>query len=294
MTIDGEDPREALAAATRARLEGIADIPTLPSVLVHVWDLSTREDTSAQKLGLAMSADPGLTGAILRLANSAYFGFPGKVGTVTQAIVVLGFETVKSLAMGASVFRAIRPGPDSGIDPNEFFRHSLMTALGARVGMEKSAPRLAGSAFSAGILHDLGKLVIGEFLPEAAKDLAGRPDDGKSPEEAELDVLGMDHAEIGAWFAGRWSFPEDLTAAVRWHHAPDRAETHREYVAAVHLGDVIAHRIGADGSGRPTPPEPCPAAWTILGSDEGALDELVERARELESEQPVLEVTLGV
>ncbi len=270
----------------------------LPSVLVHVWDLSTREDTSARDLGHAMSADPGLTGAILRLANSAYFGFPRKVSTVTQAIVVLGFETVKSLAMGASVFRAIRPGPGLGIDPNEFFRHCLMTGLGARMVMERSAPRIAGSAFSAGIVHDLGKLVIGEFLPEFATDAQNHREDlgeeDTSPEATELDILGMDHAQIGAWFAGRWSFPEDLTAAIRWHHQPEQANAYREYVAAVHLGDVIAHRTGAGGSGRPSLPLPSPAAWAILGLDESVLEDLTEGAREMQKQQPGLEATLGV
>ena len=91
------------ADRTRARLRSIGDIPTLPPVLVQVWDLTTKAETSASDLGRVIGSDPGLTGALLRLANSAYFGFPRKVGTVTQAVVILGFETVKSLAMGVAV-----------------------------------------------------------------------------------------------------------------------------------------------------------------------------------------------
>jgi HD-like signal output (HDOD) protein len=274
------------AERTRARLERIAEIPTLPDVLVQVWELSRREETSAADLGRAMSADPGLTGAVLRLANSAYFGFPRKVATVTQAIVVLGFETVKSLAMGASVFRAFRASRDPELDPGEFFRHSVTAAHGARSLMSLVAPRLAGNAFSAGILHDLGRLVIAEFLPEEGAKIRVAAGDGRGAEEAERDVLGLDHADIGAWFASRWSFPEDLTAAVRWHHAPERAEAHGKTVAAVHLGDFVAHRVGAGGSGRPgaEPPSPSPSALAALGLDEVALEETIVSTRELEVE----------
>jgi HD-like signal output (HDOD) protein len=281
------------AESTLRRLERIADIPTLPAVLVQVWDLSTREETSAADLGRAMSADPGLTGAILRLANSAYFGFPRKIGTVTQAIVVLGFETVKSLAMGASVFRAIRPGADAGLDPTDFFRHSLTAALGARMVMERHAPRSAGDAFSAGILHDLGRLVMAEFLTGSRAAVQALVAEGSEPEAAEREVLGLDHAGIGAWFANRWSFPEELSAAIRWHHEPEAAESHRAIVAAAHLGDVIAHRVGAGGSGRPGPPDPSPSAFATVRLDDAGFEAMIDRARELRVDPEAVAVTLG-
>jgi HD-like signal output (HDOD) protein len=240
-----------------------------------------------------MSADPGLTGAILRLANSAYFGFPRKVATVTQAIVVLGFETVKSLATGASVFRAIRPGPGSGLDPDAFFRHGIAAATGARLAMERTAPRLAGSAFSAGILHDLGRLVIAEFLDGAREEVAKRIADGEAPEAAETAVLGLDHAAVGGWFAGRWAFPDDLTAAIRWHHDPTRAGEHAALACAVHVGDLVAHMSGSGGSGRPVPPTPDEAALARFHLDEAALAALADRTRELDADPRVLESTLG-
>ena len=268
------EANRARAKETREKLERIPEIPTLPAVLIKIWDLTSKSETSASDLAKAMGSDPGLTGAVLRLANSAYFGFPRKVSTVTQAIVVLGFETVKSLATGASVFRALNARGGDGLDPRSFFHHSLVTAMAARVLVERSSPQKAGTAFSAGILHDLGKLVIAEFLPEACGPIHESLAAGRSLEEAETAALGMTHSEIGAWFTGRWNFPEELAATVRWHHEPAEPKEHREYVAAVHLGDIIAYRTGAPGTDRVAAPEPHAAALQELAVDETALEEI--------------------
>lgn len=289
---EGKSP-EQLAERTRKRLASIGDIPALPPVLVQVWDLTSQENTSAKDLGRVIGADPGLTGALLRLANSAYFGFPRKVGTVTQAVVVLGFDTVKSLAMGASVFRALRSESDA-IDPAAFFHHSLMTGLASRLVMQRRNPSLAATAFSGGVLHDLGKLVIAEFLSDALPGIRERRAEGLAPEDAERAVLGMNHAEIGGWFAGNWNFPEPLAAAVSWHHAPGEAPDHGDYAAAVHLGDVLAHRAGAAGSGRTEPPAPDEAALAATGLDETTLSALLERVMETQVGAGTARATLGV
>jgi HD-like signal output (HDOD) protein len=257
--------------ATLERLERIEDIPALPAALVRIWDLATNVETSAEDLAKALSADPGLTGSVLRLANSAYLGFPRKVGTVKQAVVVLGFETVRNLATGASVFRALRGG---GLDGDALFRHGLATAVAARILMERRTPGDAGTAFCAGVLHDLGKLVVAAFLPAAHAELAGAVAQGQDYDEAELAAVGLSHPRVGEWFARRWSFPPELEAAVRWHHAPAEAPHHARCVAAVHLGDVAAHRCGAGGSGRPAAPEPQTEALGLFGITAEELDGL--------------------
>ena len=282
-----------LAERTRTRLEEIPEIPSLPTVLAKVWDLTSRENTSAEDLGRAMSADPGLTGAILRLANSAYFGFPRKVSTVTQAIVVLGFETVKSLAMGASVFRALNASRTHGIDGREFLQHSLTTAMAARLLIERrGATRKAGTAFAAGILHDLGKLVIAEFLATDASVIARKVAEGTPRHEAEVEILGLTHAEIGEWFADRWNLPEELVAAVRWHHEPGGAGDHREFVAAVHLGNVIAHRLLPRKDGGEAP-EPAPSSFDALGMDASILEAVAAQVESISTEAGPASTTLN-
>lgn len=264
--------------ATLDRLERIEDIPALPAALVRIWDLAINVEASAEDLAKALSADPGLTGSVLRLANSAYLGFPGKVSTVKQAVVVLGFETVRNLATGASVFRALR---GNRLDADELFRHGLATAVAARILVERRTPRQAGTAFCAGVLHDLGKLVAAAFLPEAHAAIAAAVASGEDYDRAELAALGMPHTRVGEWFALRWSFPEELAAAVRWHHAPAEAPGHAQCVAAVHLGDIVAHRCGSGGSGRPSAPEPRPEALQAAGISEGDLDALVTTVGEM-------------
>jgi HD-like signal output (HDOD) protein len=260
----------ALAERTQKRLESISDIPALPAVLARVWELTSKEDSSAADLGKAIGTDPGLTGAVLRLANSAYFGFPRKVSTVTQAIVILGFSTVKSLVAGASVFRSLKSSNAAGIDGGSFLRHSLAVAMGSRILVEQRAPQKAGTAFACGILHDVGKLVIAEFLGDAMQRIAERVRDGEPRDVAETAVLGLTHSDIGSWFATRWNFPEELTSAVRWHHHPAEATVHREFVASVHVADVLAHRhgVGADVVREdPTLDERALAILGITGAD---------------------------
>jgi HD-like signal output (HDOD) protein len=264
--------------ATLDRLERIEDIPALPAALVRIWDLATNMESSAEDLGKALGSDPGLTGSVLRLANSAYLGFPRKVSTVRQAVVVLGFETVRNLATGASVFRALR---GNRMDADALFRHGLATAVAARILVERCTPREAGTAFCAGVLHDLGKLVAAAFLPDAHAEVGAAVARGEDYDEAELAALGMPHTRVGEWFALRWSFPEELAAAVRWHHAPADAPAHAQCVAAVHLGDIVAHRCGAGGSGRASAPEPRPEALQTVRISGEELDALVATVGEM-------------
>lgn len=275
-------------AEVLAQLERVERIPSLPPVLLRVWDMASKEETSARQLGEVLSQDPGLTGSILRLANSAYFGFPKRVTTVTQAIVVLGFETVKSLAMGASVLHALRPSDGRWIEATGFLRHCLVTASAARVAILRRGAQKSGSAFAAGILHDLGKLVVAEYLPDLAAELAARNEAGDPLDESELGVLGMSHGEVGAWFATRWNLPDELVCSCRWHHEPAAADRHEGYVAAVHVGDVIAHRLGAGESGRHAPPTLDASALGTLGLQEGDLEEITNHVgSQMDPAEPV-------
>jgi HD-like signal output (HDOD) protein len=292
------DPRDAargreLATSTLDRLKRIEVVPALPDILIRIWDLVARDDTSAKELAEVMSRDPGLTGAVLRLANSAYFGFPRKITTVTQAIVVLGFNTVQGLATGASVFRTLQTQA-AGLDSRGFLQHSLVTAAAARKFASRRGVQRGGTAFAAGILHDLGKLVIAEYLNDCHQVIADRVGLGIPYEEAERAELGVTHQDVGAWFAGRWNLPGELAAAIRWHHEPEEGSEHLEMVAAVHLGDLTAHRIGANRSGRPQPPPLAPAALTMLDVTEEDLETVGrELTEQLENGHPA-DVPLGV
>jgi putative nucleotidyltransferase with HDIG domain len=213
---------------------------------------------------------------------------------VTQAIVVLGFATVKSLAVGASVFRALNARGQKMIDPTKFFHHSLMTAMAARMVIERDHPQKGGTVFAAGILHDVGKLVVAEFLGNAMPEILERVGGDVLWEEAEREVLGLTHSEIGFWFASRWKFPGELADAVRWHHDPAEAVLHRDHASAVHLGDVIAHRSGATGSGRRDVPEPSAVALQVLHVDEGMLAEFGKLVSGMVIDERGAGITLGM
>lgn len=253
------------------------DLPTLPAVVARVGEMVRNPRVSAGDVGKAISEDQALTAKVLRLVNSAFYGFPQQVNSITRAVVILGFSRIRNLALTASVLTAL-PSRHRAFSVHAFWTHSIATAVAsdaiARVlrytGEEENA-------FVAGLLHDVGKLAemhlfadeFGEVLERVARDdsLIG---------QAEEHVMGVTHAQIGGWLAERWNFPAALSVAIRLHHQPDLAREHRKLAMIVHLADILA-RAGALGSGGDMRiPVVEPTAWNELGVTRDALDRCMQ------------------
>lgn len=228
-------------------LKQIKTVPSLPSVVIRIRKYLNDPDVSFDKLARAIEHDPGLTANILQLANSAYFGWSRKIRTVKEAVTRLGtnriFQMVLCMSVAPLVRKAVR-GYD--MQANGLWEHSFATAITAEKMVAALGLRSREEAFTAGLLHDMGKVVLGTFVEvddQPIKAMVAR--DGVPFDEAERCVLGVDHAEVAAELLKSWKVPGDVVAAARWHHRPEEAEPqHRQIVDIVHLADALAMRMG--------------------------------------------------
>jgi HD-like signal output (HDOD) protein len=229
-------------------VENIKQLPALPLIVTRLIKVVNSPDTSAEDAADLIEKDPALTTKVLRLANSAFYGMPRSISSVSSAVVILGFNTLKSLVLSASVITMF-PGGGATIafDRLRFWKHSIVSAMVARtiaqhiMGVTIMDPQ---SAFCAGIMHDIGKLIFELFTPREYSAVCTRSQkDGMPLVEAEAAGMGITHAEIGHILADKWALPLELEAAIVHHHDPQAAKTIRELVTTIHLADGIAHRL---------------------------------------------------
>jgi putative nucleotidyltransferase with HDIG domain len=235
-------------------------------------------DTNAQagQIVELIAFDPALTAKILQRCNNAATALSGPVSNLDQAVTQVGFDAIYRLVAivtGETLLGAEQRG--YGIGRGELWEHSVTSALAARV----LARRLEGEAnlaFTAGLLHDIGKLVLGSFLEASQKSVLEETGAlGHSFVEAEKTILGVDHAEVGGRVLARWNFPEDLVSAVRCHHNPEQARPHERLAAYVHMGDIIAHCLGQAQGYESFAVRPKAEALEILEISPGEIDGLV-------------------
>lgn len=232
-------------------IENLRQLPSLPVVATRLMQVVNSPDSSADDAASLIEKDPALTSSLLRLANSAFYGMPRSISSVSSAVVILGFNTIRSIVLSASIIKAFPSrGEGKNFSHQQFWRHSILTALGAKLLVRKSISTLMldpEAAFCAGILHDIGKLIFEHCVAQDFNEACSfARENGISLLDAEKKLLGITHAEIGKILADRWALPIDLEEALVYHHAPHDAANGRELVAAVHCADIMAHRVGAD------------------------------------------------
>ncbi len=238
--------------------QSILTLPSLPTVTAKMLELVDNPRTSAAGLAKLIMQDQVLTARILKVANSSFYGFPREIGTVKLAVVVLGFDAVKEMGLGLSVLTTLRrESSGAGLDWSRFWQHSVAVASATRMLARSVCYRLAGEAFVAGLLHDIGRLVLTIYLYDDL-DMVHRlaVPGGMSQEEAETEVFGVTHAQVGAWLAEKWSLPPVLVEAIQYHDAPQNCPAERpELPLLVFLGNHLAHRARLGYSSMEAPRE---------------------------------------
>ncbi len=228
----------------------LKSFPSMPGAAVKLLVLMDDPDVNVSEIEAILGQDPGLTANILRLANSAYFGMPSKVGSIKQAVLLLGLKRLVQIVV-ASCVSAIMDKPVIGYDlpPGELWHHSIGVSVAAE-GLIKELKVDAGEEiFTAALLHDVGKLVVGEFIDKHIQEMEAALSQGVSFEKAENMILGTNHAEVGAQILTQWSFPPSIVSAVRWHHNPESAECPDMMLDIIHVANVLCLMIGV-GVGR--------------------------------------------
>ncbi len=230
--------------------DSIISLPTLPTVIAKMLELVDNPKTSASSLSNLVMRDQVLTAKILKMANSSFYAFPRQIATVKLALVVLGFENVKEMALSLSVLNTFKGENGRHFDSSLFWQHSIAVGAATRMLARETCYRLAGEAFVAGLLHDIGKVVLNQYLPaEFAKIQSMIFDDGISTEEAEMTVLGVTHAEVGSWLAERWNLPIILVEAIKYHMHPELCPRSPELALLVYLSDYLATKCNLGQSG---------------------------------------------
>ncbi|RMG63754.1 MAG: HDOD domain-containing protein [Calditrichaeota bacterium] len=233
------------------KVKNLARLSTLPHVAAKVTEMVENPRTSASTLAKIISSDQVLAARILRLANSAYYGFPRKISTINLAIVVLGFNALRDLVLSIAVVdRFLENQPDS-VDMDQFWRHALIVGMGARAISRLSGYPVPGECFVTGLVHDIGYLVLVQHFSALFEEIYQVAQETNCPfREAEKRVLGITHSDIGAWLAEGWNLPEKLVQAVKYHHEPEKALVHTDLVWIIHWADKVSYTIG-EGNGFP-------------------------------------------
>ncbi len=201
-------------------LDRVDDLPPLPAVAAKVMNMAEDDRTSAMDLAQVLATDQALTAKLIRISNSAYYGFARRISTVREAVVMLGFKQVRQVSVGASMMNAFkRSGVNDGFDVDLFWGHSVGVAVASEALAKKTLGAKPEDAFTAGILHDIGRLVLRQVMPEEFAHAVAIARSGElSLHEAEFETTGYNHDEIGQALGERWKFPGHLVDAVRCHH----------------------------------------------------------------------------
>jgi HD-like signal output (HDOD) protein len=235
-----------------------------------VQNLVDQPDTTAKELSSVIATDSTLTALLLKHANSPLYGFSKKIGTVALAVVVLGFDTVREIVMATSAMNSASSSfSGKNVSTQRFWSHSLAVASGARVIAQRWRTSLPGEAFVAGLMHDLGRLVLATEWPAAYKAvLAHALEKGIPTYQAEKKVMDVTHAEVAGWMGERWNLPKKILVSIREHHNVEMARTEPS-VCAIYLANNLAHREGFGHSKRePTPTIDEQALELVAGFDE--------------------------
>jgi putative nucleotidyltransferase with HDIG domain len=251
----------------RRVVDRIQGLPTLPAMLSSINRLMVNPRTSAKEIAQLISSDPAITSKVLRVVNSSFYGFPNRISTVTHAIVILGFNTIRSIVLSTSIFDALRKSqPAHGFDRAAFWRHSIGAGACSRVLARKLGYTALEEFFIAGLLHDVGKIALDSYLPDDfAKVVAKVREADCTMLEAEEAVLGVNHADVGGWLLQKWSLSQGLVDAVARHHSPALAGENLKPAAIVHVGDMLSRALQIGSGGDRRMPPLSDEAWTALG-----------------------------
>ena len=232
-------------------LKQVDTVSAMPIVAVRLAKLLKNPDESAETITETVQYDPVLTARAIQMANSAALGSGGQVSSLKSALVRLGNDQLLKMALASTVKPSIDKELDGYmLDPGELWKHSVATAVAAEVISKKLDKDFKEEAFTAGLLIDIGKIVMNIFVGNNASMIETETDGEKlSFHEAEEKILGIDHSEVGAEMLSQWNFPEEIVAAVRWHHEPDEAGEFSELATVIHIADSLAMMLGI-GLGR--------------------------------------------
>ncbi|PLX63066.1 HDOD domain-containing protein [Sedimenticola selenatireducens] len=272
----------------RQLIREAGDLVSLPKVCVRINQLVDDPTSSAQEIGQVISQDTALTARLLKIVNSAFYGFPGRIDTIARAITIIGTKELRDLALMTAACGMFTGIPPNLINMERFWHSSLACGVLAR-RLSKSCQVLhPDRLFVMGVLHDIGRLVMFQQRPIESRDILliskGRDD---LIVAAEREVLGFTHGEVGFELASDWQLPSPISSAIRWHHLPEQATADPMECYLVYIANILADSLVWESDLKVELDRVLPSSWQITGLTpmqcEMAVSEIGSEIRELYS-----------
>lgn len=256
---------EAGVVTMETLLEGVSAVPSLPLFHARLDEAINHPRSSIADISKIISEDQGLTARILKLANSPLFGYFSRIDTITQAVTIIGVQQVRDLALAISVMGLFSGIPEDLVTMELFWKHSIACGLSARILATSQRESNLERFFVAGILHDIGRLVMFINIPDLCREMIefARGEE-RLLYEVERERLGFDHGDVGGSLLQRWKIPPRVAEPVGCHHHSRHSGQYPREAAILHLADLIAHALEFGSSGEGCVPRLDPWAWERL------------------------------
>ncbi len=278
---------EDLRTERKGTLLAVKDLPTLPRVLEHVSKLLEDPLSSTEQVAKLISRDQVLSAKVLKMVNSPVYGFPGRISTIQHALVLLGYNVIKGLIISTSVFELMTTSM-AGL-----WEHSVGCAMACGAVAREAGFKEPEEYAVAGLLHDLGKVIVALQLPEAREEVERVVAEGDLLYlEAEKKVLGFGHDRVNAWVADHWNLPLNLKVGISGHHRPASAQHYPKMACVVHVGDFLTRVLEIGSGGEDHVPALDSQALELLSLDLSDLDKVLD-AMVAEMEDGGLSMGLG-
>lgn len=258
-------------------LKGYVEVSSLPMIYYKINDAINHPRTSMADIAKIIRDDPGLTVRLLRLVNSAFYGFPSRIETITQALVIIGTNQLRDLALATSITHLFEGIPEDLISMDSFWRHSIACGVGAKTLATYRNETNVERFLIAGMLHDIGRLILYKREGELAQELLLQ---SRSEQDLlfriEQERLGFDHAVLGSRLLQLWNLPVSLVEAVAFHHTPQKALPYPIEATLVHLADILVNALKWGSSGESYVPPIDEKAWERAGLSISILSSLID------------------
>lgn len=231
----------------------VNELKTLPTMYMRIRNLVEDPDTSAEDVSDIIAQDPVIAAKILRIVNSAFYSFPSKIDDICQAVMIIGFSGIIELVFSLSVtYMFIKCGNDINLNRGEMWKHSLGCAVFAKTIGKYTQKLETEELFTAGLLHDIGKIIIDQYLPVSFAHIIEQTSQNSgrlSIMDAEKQHLGYSHAEVGALVAEKWRLPQSIVEGILYHHTFQSSRKCPRHVAAVHIANSMVKALSLGYSG---------------------------------------------
>ena len=259
----------------RHKVENINTLPTVPGVLKRLSVVIEKPRITLVEISAFISKDAALTTKVLKMVNSAIYGFPGRIASVSHATMLLGLNIIKGLLLGVSVFELMQKAM------NGLYEHSLACAIASRIIAQKKGLKEPEEVSVAGLLHDIGKVILTlEFPTEYQAAMNEAQGKGISIFDAEKNQFNATHANVGSWLAEKWHFPRNLIEVIECHHRPALAKNAPLETAIVHMADLLVRARGFGFAGEIFVPEVNAIAYELLNLSESDIKDVLREVED--------------